>query len=242
MIKGIAFDLQFTIVYLEDFTLKRWFDLFDGGFAKVMAYLTDQGISYDKKRLKRILRRMRNKHFTKTITEDQQYFTEEILEDTFSKMDISLQPDVFINCVHLYHSVEIPAWKPFPNALSTLETLSKRYKLALITNAPEYVTQEILKLQKMENLFHFIFTNARKPRLPAFQHFRESINTDYEELVMVGDDIHADIEPSVKLGMKTIHAFRGYEYIQQHAQLKIKPDKKINRFEDVIDAIEELNS
>ncbi|NVM55442.1 MAG: HAD family hydrolase [Candidatus Helarchaeota archaeon] len=242
MIKGIGFDLQFTIVTLEHFTLERWFRLFDAGFIKVKEYLRALGIEFNQKKLKRTFRRIRNKYFAITITEDQQYFTEEILRDTFSKLNITLTSNDFMKCVQLYHSMEIPAWKSLPNAQKTLETLSKNYKLALITNASEYLTHEILQLQKLDDYFHFIFTKARKPRPPAFQQFKEAMHARFDELVMVGDDISADIEPAVKLGMKTIHLYRGYEYLQHHAHIQIKPDKKITRLEDVITAVEELET
>ncbi len=242
MIKGIGFDLQFTIVYLEDFTLERWFRLFDAGFIKVMAYLTDLGITFEPDKLKRTLRRIRNRYFAITITEDQQYFTEETLKDTFAKSNITLDPENFENCVKLYHSVEIPAWKPALNAQNTLEELTKNYKLALITNASEYVTHQILTLQKMEDFFTFIFTKARKPRASAFLQFKEAMNTTFDELAMVGDDIHADIKPARELGMRTIHAYRGYEYLQHHAHLKIKPDKQVDKFEDILTAIDQLNA
>ncbi len=240
MIKGIAFDLQFTIVYLENFTLGKWFVHFDAGFAKVMDYLTDLGITYDPKRLKRTLRRIRNKYFALTVTRDQQYFTEEILRDTFSKREIKLTAEQFIKCIHIYHSVEIDAWKLFPNAQNTLEQLSKKYKLALITNASQLVTDAILKNQQIDKYFDFVYWKARKPRFPAFQEFKAAMNANFNELAMVGDDIHADIAPAVKLGMKTIHAYRGYEYLPHHAQLNIKPDRKINKFEEILIVIDEL--
>jgi len=241
MIKGIAFDLQFTIVYLENFTLGKWFIHFDAGFVKVMDYLTDLGIQYDPKRLKRTLRRIRNKYFALTITEDQQYFTEEILRDTFTKREVTLNSEQFTKCVQLYHSVEIPAWKLFPKARDTLAHLSKEYKLALITNASQFVTDAVLKNQQIDQHFDFVYTKARKPRFPAFQKFKEALNANFNELVMVGDDINADIKPAAELGMKTIHAYRGYEYLQHHAQLNVTPNKKIDKFEDVVQTIDELN-
>ncbi|MFX1453018.1 MAG: hypothetical protein ACFFCM_19445, partial [Promethearchaeota archaeon] len=112
MIKAIAFDLQFTLVFLKDFTLLKWFQLFDKGFFKVMDYLREHNHSFDQKKLFRTLRRVRNKYFAKTITEDQQYFTEEILNDTFLKTNIQVSHENFIKCCQIYHSAEIPAWKP----------------------------------------------------------------------------------------------------------------------------------
>lgn len=240
-IKGIAFDLQFTLVYLENFSLERWFKLFDAGFETVIAYLDQLGIPFDLKQLKRTLHRVRNKYFALIITTDQQYFTEEILRDTFSKCNITLEnEDQFQNCCKLYHSIEIPAWKLFPNVKSTLERLSNDYRLALITNASAFITQEILKLQEIQALFDLVITNARKPRPTSFHQFRTAMQAEFEELVMVGDDIETDIEPAIALSIKTIHAYRGYEYLMHHAQMKIRPDKVINRFEELIQAIEEL--
>lgn len=243
MIKGIAFDLQFTLVRLEDFSLERWFQLFDAGFEEVLIYLTQLGMRFDETHLKRTLRRVRNKYFALIITEDQQYFTEEMLRDTFSKCEIVLETaEQFENCCKLYHSIEIPAWKPFPHVLETLEQLSQDYKLALITNASPYIAEEILRLQKMQQYFSLVLTKARKPRPGAFQEFKEAMDAQFNELIMVGDDVTTDITPAIELGMKTIHTYRGYEYLQHHAEMKIYPDKVIKKFNDIIKAIEELKA
>jgi FMN phosphatase YigB (HAD superfamily) len=243
MIKGIAFDLQFTLVQLEDFSLEHWFQLFDAGFEEVLGYLNQLGLSFDERRLKQILRRVRNKYFALIITTDQQYFTEEILGDTFSKSNIALDTaDQFENCCKLYHSIEIPAWKPFPYVLETLEQLSRVYNLTLITNASPFITEEILRLQKMQQYFSGVLTKARKPRPGAFHQFKEAMKARFDELIMVGDDITTDIAPAIELGMKTIHTYRGYEYLKHHAEMKVDPDKVINKFEDIIQAIDELKS
>lgn len=241
MIKGIAFDLQFTLVQLEEFSLQRWFWLFDAGFEEVLSYLNELKLSFDEKRLKRTLLRVRNKYFALIITTDQQYFTEEILTDTFSKNNIVLETaEQFETCCKLYHSIEIPAWKPYPHVLEILEQLSHQYKLALITNASPYITDEILRLQKMQRFFSVILTKARKPRPEAFHQFREAMDAPFNELIMVGDDVTTDIAPAIELGMRTIHLYRGYEYLQHHANIKLNPDKVIKKFKEIIQAIEEL--
>jgi len=227
---------------LEHFTLKTWFDLFNAGFARVMQYLTTLNIQFNAKKLKRTLSRVRNKYFALTISKDQQYFTEEILGETFAKMKITLSPKEFLNCVQLYHSVEIQSWKLYPNARKTLEKLSNQYKLALITNASPYVTAEILKIHKINRYFHYVYPNAHKPQPTAFQQFKKALNTPFEALIMVGDDIRADIEPALKLGMKTIHTYRGYEYLKHHANLNIIPHKKIFQFVELIPAVKQLNT
>ena len=57
---------------------------------------------------------------------------------------------------------------------------------------------------------------------------------------MVGDDIKADIEPALKIGMKTIHVYRGYEYLRHHAKLNIIPHVKIQKLDQIFGAIEKL--
>lgn len=242
MIKGIAIDLQFTLVYLDNFSLDGWFSLLNKGFVKVMDYLNELGYTYEPTKLKRILRRVRNKYFSKYITgEDQQYFTEEILRDTFLKNDIQISSEKeFTKCCQLYHKFEIPAWIPFPNVQESLETLSKNYILGLITNSSEYVTSENLKLYNIAQDFKYVYNKARKPRLTAFKKFKEDLNVTFNELVMIGDDLTTDIIPAQQLGMKTIHSFRGYEYVMEHAQLEVVPDRQITQFQKVVEAVESL--
>lgn len=242
MIKAIGFDLQFTIVHLPGFTLGRWFNLFDAGFERVTTYLEELGFKIDSKRLRMTLKRKRNKYFAITISEEQAYFTEEILGDTFAKMQIELSASEFENCIQLYHSIEISAWKLYPNVQETLRQLTKDYKLALLTNAPKYVARKILKTNGIDAYFTYLFADIRKPRLSGFRQFQAALSADFSELCMVGDDIRADIEPAIQLGMKTVHAFRGYEYLQHHAEVDITPDKKVDHFEDVFFAVKELDS
>ncbi|MFX1450860.1 MAG: HAD family hydrolase, partial [Promethearchaeota archaeon] len=81
---------------------------------------------------------------------------------------------------------------------------------------------------------------ARKPRLDFFIKYKELMNCEYKELAMVGDDIKADIEPALRLGMKTIHLYRGYEYLKHHAKMKIEPDIKIHKLEDLLNIIKKF--
>ncbi|MHA1379527.1 MAG: HAD family hydrolase [Candidatus Helarchaeota archaeon] len=242
MIKGIAFDLQFTLVYLEDFTLTKWFKLFDQGFEKVKNYLKNElNLRFDDRKLYRTLRRVRNRYFAKAVTaEDQQYFTEEIFNETFSKINICIPEENLKRCCDLYHSDEIPAWKPKPKLKETLENLSKKYKLLIITNGSERVAKKILQFQDIEKYFHYSFYNARKPRLDAFIKCKEMLDCEFSELAMVGDDINTDIMPALKLGMKAIQLYRGYEYLKFHAEIDIKPDKRIEKLEDLIKIVKEL--
>ncbi|MHA1299205.1 MAG: HAD family hydrolase [Candidatus Helarchaeota archaeon] len=242
MLKGIAFDLQFTLVFLEDFTLTKWFKLFDQGLSKVLDYLkADLNLTFDEKKFYRTLRRIRNRYFAKAVTaEDQQYFTEEIFRDTFSKMNMNIEEISQAELEHiyeLYHSVEIPAWKPKPNLKYVIEQLSKNYKLFIITNGSERVARAILKLQDIYDFFEYSFYNARKPRLDAFKKYREMMNCRYKELAMVGDDINTDIRPALKLGIIAIQLYRGYEYLKHHANVKIKPDKRINNLEELLEVV-----
>ena len=240
MIKAIAFDLQFTLVYLKDFTLDLWFKLFDEGFKDVIEHLQEKKFTFDEKKLFRTLKRIRNRYFARTVSGEQQYFTKEILADTFSKMEISLSDEEIEKCVLIYHGKEIRAWKPVKNLKTIIKRLSKDYKLAIITNAIDYVGIEILKLQGIHEYFDLIIGDARKPKHYNFQKFQELMKAEMNELIMVGDDIKADIEPAIQLGMKSIHLHRGYEYLRHHAKLNITPDKRINELNEIFTAIQEL--
>ena len=244
LIKALAFDLQFTLVFLKNFSLRRWFEIFDDGFNDVKIFLRDKGFEFEDKKLYRALRLKRNKYFAQTITDDQRYYTEEILSDTFSKMKIDLSEEDFTKCVQLYHGKEILAWKPDPNLSIPLQKiikkLSNEYRLAIITNAIEYVTNGILRIQKIQEYFELVIPDARKPRLPCFKVFQEKMSVKTYEQVMIGDDIKADIEPAINLGMKTIHLHRGYEYRHDDALLNIKPNKKIKSLDEIFKVLEEL--
>jgi len=248
MIKAIAFDLQFTLVtfsteilgFSDKFTLSNWFKLFDEGFKEVLKYIKTKDIKFDEKKLFRTLKRIRNRYFARTVSGEQRYFTKEILSDTFSKVGIILPDDEIEKCVLIYHGEEIKAWKPVKNLNTIIKRLSKDYKLAILTNAIDYVGIEILKRQGIHEYFDLIIGDARKPKHDNFIKFQEFMKAEMNELIMVGDDIKADIEPAIQLGMKSIQIHRGYEYLRHHAKLNITPDKRINDLNDIFMAIQEL--
>lgn len=97
------------------------------------------------------------------------------------------------------------------NGIHTLlESLSKNYKLALITNGPLDMQNATIDALNIRNFFDVILISGdphvryRKPNPLIFQLALEMTQTRSEEALMVGDNLKADIFGSQNLGLHTL--------------------------------------
>jgi len=85
-----------------------------------------------------------------------------------------------------------------PNAVSTLNYLSQRYKLIIITNGFEEIQHIKLASAKLDHFFEHIITSqkagCKKPSKGIFQYALDTYNIQPHEAIMVGDNLVADME------------------------------------------------
>ena len=85
-----------------------------------------------------------------------------------------------------------------PNALSTLQYLSSRYKLVIVTNGFEEIQHIKLASAKLDHFFEHIVTSqkagCKKPSPGIFQYALDAYTTHAHEAIMVGDNLIADME------------------------------------------------
>src|SRR5207253_374211 len=91
-----------------------------------------------------------------------------------------------------------------------LESLSKNYKLALITNGPMDMQNATIDALGIRSFFDVILISGdphirfRKPNPLIFQLALEMIQTQRENALMVGDNLKVDIFSSQNLGLHTL--------------------------------------
>lgn len=95
------------------------------------------------------------------------------------------------------------------DVLQCLKSLKESHKMALLTNGwPEVQKQKVAALG-LEKIFDKIFyaqedgLEFRKPHKRFFEKVLEWSGLSPEEILMIGDDVEADIIPATQMGMQT---------------------------------------
>ncbi|MDK2384156.1 MAG: HAD family hydrolase [Candidatus Korarchaeota archaeon] len=100
-----------------------------------------------------------------------------------------------------------------PGAKETLDKLSSKYELAVVSNTPCHdMVVERLRKDGLLDLFQVIVSShmvgVRKPAREIFMRALEVMGARPEEAVMIGDSPYEDIEGAKKVGMRTIWVIR----------------------------------
>ncbi len=126
------------------------------------------------------------------------------------------------------------------NAAATLEVLSGKFRLGLVSNfaIPETV-DKLLKVAGIYRYFDVLVVsgavNKRKPHPRIFQAALEPLGVEAAEAVFVGDTVDADVEGPKAVGMHAIYIERRTQKIE-----KSVPDKIIKTLSELPLAISSL--
>jgi putative hydrolase of the HAD superfamily len=97
----------------------------------------------------------------------------------------------------------------FPHTFEILEHLrNKGYKLHLITNGFEKTQWSKLRNCGLDKYFVHVITseasNSLKPKKEIFEYAVEKAGATIAESIMIGDNLHADIQGAINAGMDSI--------------------------------------
>lgn len=148
-------------------------------------------------------------------------------KDHFLRSDFS-RKNVWLKICNLYNktpdekflgNLESEYWdivqksmKLFPETLSVLAELKKKYMLGMITNSQKDGSTRALdseEYNKMSIFFDHIIISAEgdipaKPDPLPFKMMLEKLEIKPDEAVFVGDDLRVDIEGSINAGIKAV--------------------------------------
>ena len=97
----------------------------------------------------------------------------------------------------------VPSWPPFPDTVSALRKLQKRYKLAVISNIDDDLFAETRKHLGVE--FDCVITaqqaRSYKPALNNFQLVLRTMGIAPDRLLHAGQSIYHDVVPAQSLGI-----------------------------------------
>ena len=120
---------------------------------------------------------------------------------------------IMVHGILAYRKVRDSYLRPYPNVMSTLLQLRKKYKLAIISDAPRIEAWLRLVTMNMDAFFDVVVTagdvRKQKTSLTPFNAALRALKIKPEEALMVGDRIPRDINTAKKLGIKTCYARYG---------------------------------
>jgi pyrophosphatase PpaX len=125
----------------------------------------------------------------------------------------------------------------FPDKLDhVLESLHKRFKLAIVTSRIRYGVQHVFDAKEMEHFFDVVvaFEDYSKPK-PDPEPLRvalERLGVSSDEAIYIGDS-DTDIEAATAAGMPSIHLATKHHKDATHG---------IERFEELLDVIELIST
>lgn len=96
-----------------------------------------------------------------------------------------------------------------PHALETLEYLSGKYQLTIITNGFEEIQHVKLAAGNVDHFFDHIITSQKaghkKPSRQIFEYARQINNIGFHEAIMIGDNLVTDVGGARKAGIDTVY-------------------------------------
>lgn len=189
MIKKIIFDMDNTLM---DWEYKYIFAL-----TNVIKRLN---LSYNKEKIKKIDSMINCYEQTHSI-----YIKEDFCNFLNQECNINL-PYEFVD---MLIEEQTKCYRMFTkNEIDTLEYLSSKYELIVLSNWFTYTQKKRLENAGILKYFSLVSGGDERKLKPSLEAF--DIVDNKEECVMVGDSIKNDIEPALKCGMKAILLTKKY--------------------------------
>jgi putative hydrolase of the HAD superfamily len=244
----IIFDIGFTLIVFDNFTLNRYFDTLNKGLEALINWLMEEKILKEPEKFRKTFKRIRNQNFAQALRSYEETTTETTLLQTLESLNLpQLDTKRVQKAALLYHATEGAFWKVRSTAKSVLEELRRQsFKLGILSNAPYH--QGILLFLKNNNIaqyFDAISTSAEigfcKPDKRAFEYILKKLASEPTQSVMVGDDLSNDINGAQQLGMKTIYVKKDFIF-PQNTPTNVIPDSSVSDLPEILPILRGWNN
>jgi len=196
MIKAVFFDLDNTLI---DFMAMK-----HRSCEAAIDAMRKAGLKFEKKKALKILFELYDKYGIEH---------KEIFQKFLKKIKGKIDYRLVAHGIVAYRKAKERCLVPYPHATPTLTKLKKKYKLAIISDAPRLGAWLRLAAMNIDSFFDIIITAAdvrkKKTSMAPFRAALKALKLKPEEALMVGDRIERDIRPAKALGIKTCYARYG---------------------------------
>ncbi|PWG06540.1 YjjG family noncanonical pyrimidine nucleotidase [Polaribacter aquimarinus] len=131
------------------------------------------------------------------------------LKDTFDKISFHVNDEVINKLSDDYITYLASYNHLFEGALELLDYLKQKYKLHIITNGFEEIQNKKMIHSNIYHYFDKIITSesvgVKKPHSKVFNYALDLAKAKKENSVMIGDNLEADIEGALNVGLQAIH-------------------------------------
>jgi putative hydrolase of the HAD superfamily len=135
-----------------------------------------------------------------------------------------------------YRKARLNVLVPYPNVKQTIQKLKKKYKIAVLSDAPIEKAWMRIVLMDIDKLLDIVITfedtKKRKPHPLPFRKAVEKLKVHPSEILMVGDSIHKDMQGAKRIGMHTCLALYGRTLIPKKNPENV--DFMINHISDLL--------
>ncbi len=138
-------------------------------------------------------------------------------------------------------SASVKAWLPFPDSPLALQTLKKKYKLAVVSNIDDDLFAYSEK--RLNIKFDWIITaeqvRSYKPSLNNFRLALERIGVPKEKVLRVAQSLFHDIAPAKSLGLSTVWVNRRHdkEGFGATPPAEVQPDLEVPDLQTLVELI-----
>jgi HAD superfamily hydrolase (TIGR02253 family) len=217
MIKAVVFDLDQTLI--DFMRMKRL------SCEAAMDAMIAAGLRIDKERGLKILYQIYSRHGM-----EYQRIFQSFLIKVMGRIDYGIMASGIV----AYRRVKEGLLYPYPNVIPILKALKKKYRIAILSDAPRiqaWIRLAAMGLQKSFDLvITFEDTGVEKPTSKPFMLALKKLGLRPDECVMVGDSLRKDIAPAKRLGFRTVYAKYGGNY----QPASVKPDYVINDIKELL--------
>lgn len=131
------------------------------------------------------------------------------LNDSFTRIGVKVS-DVMIDKLSEDYITHLTTFHHvFDDTHNVLKYLEKKYILHIITNGFEEAQEKKMKISGLRHFFKTVtnseMVGVKKPNPKIFNFALKKANASLDESVMIGDNLEADIQGALDVGMQAIH-------------------------------------
>ena len=174
--------------------------------------IIEQGVRSPLKQVQQILRI--DMPFSEFVVRFEQVFFTEVFPDLRSGFEAVLRefgvkapPFVIEKLIGMWNKNRLLA-QPFPDTISTLEDLSKDYKLVILSNTDGFSVPSVLEKFHIEKHFSYVYLSFKEGMLKmdpeSFRKIFTELSVTAEDCVMIGDSLESDMKGAELAGVRGI--------------------------------------